>query len=176
MKYIIEIEDEPNIDTFDKAKYYKCKQVSYWYVSENIKNKLTPYTEPDRKAIEDEVWEFVVKCLKMDGDDFYEIFNSCDVMCLTNFSYQEAKEKYEAWKKQKDEVSVGDEVEYEYGGEKIRFIVTGVKDSTAYGFRQIMEYEDVSDVGEYCDVDVLQKTGRRFPEVVELLKKMRDAE
>lgn len=77
-------------------------------------------------------------------------------------------------KEKEDVIRVGDEVEYECGGEKIRFIVTGVKDSTAYGFRQLMEYDDVTDVGEYCDVEDLRKTGRHFDEVAELLKKMKE--
>lgn len=72
-----------------------------------------------------------------------------------------------------DEIKAGDEVEYECCGEIVKFIVTGVNGSIAYGFKSPCEYHDV---GEYSHIDGLHKTGRHFPEVVELLKKMRGEE
>ena len=178
MKYIIDVPSD---------LYAICKTLRVpvkvgngdisWY---NTHLTAEPYTEPDRKAIEDEVWEFVSMLMNMHPDVAEDIYWSMNggkgIGVAAEMTYQEAKARYDAWKKEKEEIRIGDEVEYEYGGEKIRFIVTGVKYSTAYGFRQIMEYEDVSDVGEYCDVDALQKTGRHFPEVAELLKKMGDTE
>lgn len=175
MKYIIDIPDDTTCINALKYEDSKCVAARSYIIPD-----LTPYTEPDRKAIEDEVWEFASMLMNMHPDVAEDIYWSMNggkgIGVAAEMTYQEAKAKYEARKKQKDELRVGDEVEYEYDGEKIRFVVTGVKDSIAYGFRQIMEYEDVSDVGEYCDVDALQKTGRRFPEVEELLKKMRDTD
>ena len=172
MKYIIDIPDKYVMTTNPKKLMILEKGVT---IATGI--ELTPYTEPDRQAIEDEVWEFVGKIQKMTCEQMHEVLGitapNYDDFC-NEISYQDAKAKYEEWKKQKDEIRVGDEVEYECGGEKIRFIVTGVKDSTAYGFRQLMEYEDVSDVGEYCDIEDLWKTGRHFDEIEELLKKMKE--
>ena len=183
-KYIIDIPDEEetmwegfNGDLFIPITMNKGTRT--WV---NTDLKMTPYTEPDRKAIEDEVWSLareiaycmsVQECIDtgmLHDDDIYDSASGV----LEKLTYQEAKAKYDSWKKKKEQVRVGDEVEYDGCGEKVRFIVTGIKDSTAYGFRQIYEYEDVSDVGEYCDIDMLIKTGRHFDEVEELLNKMRD--
>ena len=134
--------------------------------------QLEPYTEPDRKAIEDEVWEFAMKCLSMDGSEFCDVFDSCDALCLTNYSYQDAKARYESWKAEREQILVGDEVEYDCNG-RVRFVVLGIVGRTAYGFKYPC---DCDDAGDYCDIDELTKTGRHFPEVAELLKKMRDTE
>ena len=44
------------------------------------------------------------------------------------------------------------------------------------GYMEVSTIEDVErdydDIGEYCDIDMLTKTGRHFDEVEELLKKM----
>ena len=110
---------------------------------------VKPHTEPDRSAIEDEVWRF---CMN------------------TDWSYQEAQARYEAWKKQKEEIRVGDEVEYVCCDETVRFVVIGlIKGHTAYGFKFPCDYDDV---GEYCDIDMLRKTGRHFDGVEELLSKI----
>lgn len=156
MKYLIEVPDETG------QAYYN----------------IAPYTEPNNKdnamwmdgyekgveAGRDDAWEFVMKCLKMDGNDFYEIFNSCDALCLTNLSYQEAKAKYESWKRTK-EIRVGDEVRY-HGN---KYIVGYVGADEVY---HIIDRNWIRTVvqGDYQ----IHKTGRRFDEVAELLKKMRE--
>lgn len=175
MKYIIDIEDEYSMNE-GGMKYYQCKQVPYWSVSHGIIKNLTPYTEPDRKAIEDEVWEFVKKmeheipvCYLMDiyGDES-EIYQ--------NFTYQEAKTKYEAWKKKKEEIRVGDEVEQiTASGNPVGFkcVVTKiVNDEILRGITQTGE-------GVTCSSQIKRwwrKTGRHFPEVEELLKKIKGKE
>lgn len=70
---------------------------------------------------------------------------------------------------EKDEIHVGDEVEYKCCDETVRYVVTEIVDEIAYGFKY--PCNDV-DVGEYCDVNELTKTGRSFPEITELLRKM----
>lgn len=70
--------------------------------------KITPYTEPDRTQIEDEVWEFVRRiicpsdcCEDSISAHTQEIFNKegWEIRGIFNdLSYQEAKEKYEAWR------------------------------------------------------------------------------
>ena len=167
MKYIIEFEDEYSMNE-GGMKYHQCKQVPYWSVSHGIIKNLTPYTEPDRKAIEDEVWEFLNFFTGMSPQERYECFDKVfSHMIVSTMSYREAKAKYEAWLKQKDEIHVGDEVTH------------------TKGYKGIVTYINC----ELCDVlwddgcvteDVYKKeffkTGRHFDEVADLLEKMRGEE
>ena len=50
MKYILELEDEPNREYFGEGNYYRCKQIPYWSISESMRNRLEPYDEADRKT------------------------------------------------------------------------------------------------------------------------------
>ena len=111
------------------------------------------YTETDRKAIEDEVWAFAKEILCI----------SEDCGATMGDSYSEAKAKYEAWKKQKAEIRVGDEVVY-YGN---KYVVGYVGADEVY---HIVDRNWIRVVvqGDYQ----IFKTGRNFPEVAELLKKM----
>ena len=120
--------------------------------------KLEPYTEPDRKAIEDEVWEF-----GMNTD--WSWVSEIDTKPLREYSYQEAKEKYEAWKKQKDEIRVGDEVVY-HGN---KYVVGYVGADEVY---HIVDRNWIRVVvqGDYQ----IFKTGRHFDEVEDLLKKIKE--
>ena len=113
------------------------------------------------------MWEFAWEVLQLDLPVFREIFGHD----IDKMDYRDYKYKYDAWKKQKDEIHVGDEVEYFFGG-NIRFVVCGIDNGVAYGFRYRPDFEDL-DIGEYCDIDELKKTGRHFPEVEKLLEKMR---
>jgi hypothetical protein len=137
-----------------------------------IKTKalFTPYTEPDRKAIEDEVWSLareIAYCMSLQAcedagmvseDDIYDSATGV----LEKLTYQEAKARYDDWKKGEDKIRVGDEVTSEYGDGVVLDIVGRVihilgKDGICN------EYAE----GEYA------KTGRHFDEVEELLKKMK---
>ena len=53
MKYILELEDEPNKEYFGEGNYYRCKQIPYWSISESMRNRLEPYDEADRKTESD---------------------------------------------------------------------------------------------------------------------------
>lgn len=163
MKYIIDIPNELAEAT-----------ARYW--NETTDMTLVPYTEPDRKAIEDEVWEFVKEIILRDNGThmsgmFENELNECfgypyySDMFATH-SYQEAKSKYEAWKKQKDEVHVGDEVTSKFGDGVVIDIVGNESVHILGKDGHWNEYEE----GEY------QKTGRHFDEVAELLEKMREEE
>lgn len=171
MKYIIEFEDEYSMNE-GGMKYHQCKQVPYWSVSHGIIKNLTPYTEPDRKAIEDEVWEFVRNCLMMDCSDFADAFDSYSYSNFLEYSYQIAKARYEVWLKQKNEIRVGDEVEYE----DCKFVVTSEIGNKYHGIHSsngnIVRFGE----GDYCGKDKCKKTGRHFDEVAELLQKMRGEE
>ena len=115
------------------------------------------YTETDRKAIEDEVWAFAKEILCI----------SEDCGATMGDSYSEAKAKYEAWKKQKAEIRVGDEVK-----EKTA-LWTGV----IVGFDEFGDLTIMDRSGNSCGgykAKYFKKTGRHFDEVEELLKKMGD--
>ena len=159
MKYIIDIPTELAEAT-----------ARYW--NETTDMTLVPYIEPDQKAIEDEVWEFVrmFSCLgncaiSEIGDDE----NTTDPLALVEkYSYQQVKSKYEAWLKQKDEIHVGDEVIPRDG--TWRGVVVDVDD----GDLTIMGNKGIS-AGGYKSKH-FSKTGRHFNEVAELLEKMRGEE
>lgn len=80
-------------------------------------------------------------------------------------NYQEAKIKYEEWKAKNADIHVGDEVIY-HGN---KYVVGYVGADEVYHIvdrnwiRQVVQ-------GDYQ----IFKTGRHFPEVAELLKKMRE--
>ena len=166
-KYIIDIANDDYLVSLHGVGSCSFKKVT----------DLKPYTEPDREAIENEVWEFARKLTHPSNGGLYEnekkeIFdrrNSDSV--LIGMSYQEAKAKYEAWKREKDKICVGDEVVYSLlEGGTCKFVVLGISGDKAYGFKYPGEYDDFD---EYCGIDFLTKTGRHFSEVEKLLEEMR---
>lgn len=181
VKYIIEIPDE-----YEKSYAQTNSKTLYIPMQVGTRNynvwvgtglRVTPYTEPDeneiRQKIEDDVWEFSrkVECMGIgEIEEAFDIHRENAMYPFNQMSYKEAKAAYEAWKKSKEEIHVGDEVEYECDGEVVKFIVTGVSGSIIYGFKSPCGYDDV---GEWCDIKGLRKTGRHFDEVEELLKKLR---
>lgn len=118
-------------------------------------DRLEPYTEPDRKAIEDEVWNLAKTC--------------CDIMDYEwqLDTYQQAKGKIETWKKQEDEIHIGDEVIY--NGDRVVVTDIFLQDITR------LWIEGVTSSGKTVEAmeSDIKKTGRHFPEVEEMLKKMR---
>lgn len=152
----VELENED--DKYTLCYCEKCGQVFVMEIAET-------HTEPDRKAIEDEVWEFTTTCTKMDGSDSVDVFGGFSVDSFTKYSYQEAKAKYEEWKKQKDEIRVGDEVALQDGN--FKYVVMGFHFNTAY-----LLASDGS-VSKF-PVSKLRKLNRHFNETEELLKKMRE--
>lgn len=101
-KYIIDLPDEGK---------YRLGQ-AYIFANDGEKiaascnlTDLTPYTEPDREAIENEVWEFVKILGSISQNQRKEIFGDVAYWyVLDTFNYQQAKTKYEEWRKQKDNV------------------------------------------------------------------------
>lgn len=153
MKYIIELPDE----LAEATKEYWDKTVGL---------PLEPYTEPN--SIED-VWQFLAFLIDgMDSDEKYECFGmSNSYRIVSTMSYQEAKDKYNKWLKQRNEIKVGDEVTDKDGYKGIAtFVYTGC------GLFDVL-WDDGS-VTEDVDKKDFFKTGRHFPEVVELLKKMKE--
>ena len=90
----------------DGVNYYTCKSAPWYKLGETVINRLTPYTETDRKAIEDEVWSFAWKIFNMDFGEYAKLFD--DNECPSD--YRETKAKYEEWKKQKEDEATMKEV------------------------------------------------------------------
>jgi len=170
MKYIIDIPSELLI----KDDGYSFSDGKSYCITGNL-SKLTPYAEPDRKAIEDEVWNFVDFMIhEMDVEEREECFGeSAYAVCIHELTYQGAKAEYDEWKKQKDEIRVGDEVipiDVNYD----TMIVTRIwRDDHSRDCLDTLGLD-----GSICSflTSNVKKTGRHFPEVAQLLYKMRGKE
>lgn len=148
---------------------------------------ISTYTESDRKDIEDKVWSLareiaydmsLYECEEagmLCDDDIYESATGV----LEKLSYQEARDKYEAWKKEKEEIHIGDEVQYSLAGYEYTFIVFGKENDTLYGMRtDKVDMDDICEIWEYCykSDSTLVKTGRHFDEVSNLMERIRKNE
>ena len=106
-KYIIDIPDEHEFDWVNKSSrlgFELCFPINEtatnkkYHIPTGL--KLESYTEPDREAIENEVWENTWKMF-LTPEDFGATMGD---------SYSEAKAKYDAWKKQKEDEATMKEV------------------------------------------------------------------
>lgn len=107
MKYIIDIPNE-DVGRWVSGTPYGLRLFVPLSIEDggeyHIKTEIPvePYIEPVRKAIEDKVWEFVNFLEnKLKASDYDFIFD--DNSPYDKYTYQEAKAKYEAWLKQKDD-------------------------------------------------------------------------
>jgi len=179
MKYIIEIPDK------DISKYALSDELSIpvqigmseYSIGIGTGLKLTPYSESEaeqaRKEGQDEAWELAGHLYNVHPDVTKAIYQSmnggkgCGV--AFEMSFAEARDEYEAWKKEKEEIHVGDEVEIP-GCRKM--IVFDVDNMNGISFGTI-----TNDV--YCvdwsslDRKKLKKTGRHFDTVEKLLQEMK---
>jgi len=168
MKYIIDVPDG----------YVLNSQLSIpWTFGENqTKNWMytglvaKPYDELCQKQSQNEVWDFV-RCLSQDmvANDRYSCFGkSSTLSIIKDFSFQEAKEKYETWLRAKQEklhINVGDEVEHNRSG--VLGFVTKIDSSGANivwkdGRTGYIAFEDIN------------KTGHHFDSLDDILKIMND--
>ena len=172
MKYIIDIPKEYESDWVNKSSrlgFELCFPINEtatnkkYHIPTGL--KLESYTEPDRKAIENEVWEFVCKFVWAVDDK--KILGTDILHAVRDMTYQEAKAKYKTWIKQMDEIRVGDEVKHR----GLNYVVGYVGADKVYHLIDKNWLRTVVQGGYQ-----LIKTGRHFPEVAELLKKMRDTE
>ena len=174
MKYIIDIPDD-RIGDFVGSTHLLMPYIMAGHKGHHDTGlKLIPYTEPDRKAIEDaqgEAWELARKIANMRHEEFSKCFDVTDDYCEFNImdimSYSEAKAKYEAWKKQKAEIRVGDELEDDGN---IRAVVLDILDADYESYEVITE----NGIVDEWQKGIVVKTGRHFDEVEELLKKMKE--
>lgn len=168
MKYIIEINDEPfkNESLWGDNGLYKAVGFNSLVFDRNGLDKLVPYDESAAEQRgQEEAWELARKIAFNQGN-IREILlpNQPDSICciFDKFSYAEAREKCDSWKKQKDEIKVGDEVERDDG--TAIFVVTSQDMDRMYmGF---------TNTGVFLCGYKVHKTGRHFPEVAKLLEKM----
>lgn len=165
MKYIIDIPDDRIRDFVGSTHLLMPYTMAGHKGYHDTELELTPYAEPDRKAIEDEVWKLADTIHGMSIQDKMSCFGFSLTSAVTlNLSYQEAKAKYEAWKK-KGVIHVGDEI-------------MSVEDDVKAVMLDCADYESIYVMTEHgCverwkDLDGVKKTGRKFPEVAELSEKM----
>ena len=110
MKYIIELNPDCVDGNFLRMPIRLAGE-DQWI---KTKASLMPYTEPDISGIENEVWELADYMGRMSLTERDLCFGFPLPQEVTmNLSYNEAKDKFEAWLKQKDEIHVGDEVVFE---------------------------------------------------------------
>ena len=172
MKYVIDIPDKAidfmggrdHVSVFVEPEYKvgDCKH----YALRISKEDIEPYTEPNRETIENEVWDFAISCVDMVGIDFYRCFEHDSVFYLTEYTYSEAKSKYDEWKRKEEEVRVGDEVETELGNKAC--VLYGNPDGTQIF---VLKADGTAAWWSRC---AIHKTGKNHSEVAELLKKMRE--
>lgn len=167
-KYIIDVPDEGKYRL--GQEYIFANDGERLVASCNLTD-LTPYTEPDKEQIENEVWGFVRKIVvEMECSERYDCFgDDNEAFVIGAYSYKEVKEKYETWKKSKDEIRVGDEVEI--------CGTIGIVTKVPYLDEERVHYIAKSGA-TYCNnaYAEIKKTGRHFDEIEELLKKMRGVE
>ena len=132
------------------------------------KASLTLYTEPDedeiRQMAHEEAWDFMYELFFKEYSELNDIFGTQSrTEIMSSMTYAEAKTIYDKWKKEKEEVRVGDEVVY-HGN---KYVVGYVGADEVY---HIVDRNWIRVVvqGDYQ----IFKTGRHFPEVAELLKKI----
>ena len=162
MKYVIEIPSKADFVT----AYYMEDGLPVMYKSDRI-DDLEPYTEPDRKDIEDEVWELADYVVRMGSQERNLCFGfNFTTEVTANLTYQEAKSKFEAWLKQNDEIHVGDELKDDGN---IRAVVLDIMDEDYVSYEVFTE----NGIVDEWQKGIVVKTGRHFDEVAELLEKMR---
>ena len=170
MKYIIDIDDEPFTRESDKEKLY-LSQFTPVVFAERELHSMTPYDESEIKQQgQEEAWKLIKAIGKMSDDDMADCFGTS---VIVNLSYTEAREKYEAWLQQKDEIKVGDEVAFHHddGRPDTVVVVTYIGED---GYIDGMDGKGT----QYARKNPKRwtKTGRYFPEMADLLEKMRQPE
>ena len=112
MKYIIDIPEEAMM----YLNVWEYKDGKCVWADSYLASDLKPYTASEsyidglRKG-QKEVWDFVRIITDMTECERKECFGGSTCDLDEYMTYQEAKTKYDEWKKKKDEIRVGDEVE-----------------------------------------------------------------
>ena len=171
-KYIIELLDDCTSE-FKGIMVFGVTQEKQISVELIPEESLRPYTEPDLEQVRKEAYqqglndarerkatcEFCEYEMRSDRDEPCRIC-ACN---YTNF--------FEPKKQDKEKIKVGDEVSLKSGGRGFvtRIIILDNEQKSAY-----VVWSD-GYVGNY-DLDVLQKTGKHYSDVVEVLQRMKEAD
>ncbi len=151
MKYIIEIPDEQG--QVYNITPYNCEDNAVWM--NGYKKGL--------EAGRDDAWNFAKKLLNYTNKDWEDLMN---LLLIGNCSYQEAKDMYEEWEREKNEIQIGDEVKDKDLGDK--GIVTCILATRC----DILWFD--GSVSEEVPMSDLCKTGKHFSEVEDFLKKIKE--
>lgn len=163
-KYIIELEDEP-FEDIDAERLWRVKGFKSLVFDENGLEILSSYKEPEteREAAQ-KAWELAreLVCI-MNKKEFSKYFDvdyekRTDILYMP---YHVIKDSYEERKKINSEIKVGDEVSDCTG--------TGVVVEISEDCLRILYSNGASYLMSNKE---FKKTGRHFPEVAELLKKI----
>ncbi len=177
-KYIIDVPDEAVSFMDGEMSFFVEPKIKderrRHYVLRIDEEDTSIYTESDREAIEDEVWEFASMLMNMHPDVAEDIYWSMNggkgIGVAAEMTYQEAKSKYETWKKKKEKIRVGDEVKYrDTNGIVVR---VDTEDSGVYVVWRDGKTGYASMKYIYGIEAYVTKTGRHFDEMEKLLKKM----
>ena len=159
---------------------------------------LIPYTEPDLEQVRKEAyeegyklgyysdgyqrglkdaWDAARKIVlsREDGGLFdYEerkaVFGCGNYMVLKEFFVSEVIEKIRQYEQKQKEIKIGDEVEGDEGGQR------GVVIDSRFENSQVVVLTGNSKVYAWWSKCAIHKTGRHFPEIAEVLKKMQEKE
>ena len=159
---------EPDLDAIRKEEYYKGFQAG----SANTSLVITDNTI--RERIEEayqqglsDAWDALKKIRQMSFETRKEVFGSDVLKEIYEFPVSECIEKIRQYEqRQYEQIQVGDEVEW--NGD--RYTVTYIDVDEAY-----VDVIDCS-CGSVCDrlaIKAITKTGRHFPEIAEVLARMR---
>lgn len=156
-------------------------------------SSLQPYTEPDMEQVRKEAydkgyddakggyengfengmivaWEAARKIIHMPEGDLLNIFTECySAVCtalqvLLKYDASEAIEKLKAYEQEQNEIHVGDEV------------ITASGKAVVLGVGPVhFEYVNADGSNGFAKVKNAEKTGRHFPEIAEVLAKMKES-
>lgn len=174
-KYIIEIEDDP-FTRYEclpgEEALYRANGFRSLVFDQNGLDKLTPYEEPDESAVElqgaEKAWELAKKISIMPDEAKKEVWGTDKYNTINlGYSYAEAAKRYEAWQKNvaDDEIKVGDEVTDNYSTAVVLY---------THGRRVGLLFNSGVNRGIAHETYKMEwkKTGRFFPELTEMLKKI----
>lgn len=177
MKYIIDIPKEYEKDwigltPFGKELYYPIQGFDKKYRRMPTGLELTPYTGTDSRtkiwmegyekgvaAGRDDAWNFAKKLLNYTNKDWEDLMN---LLLVGNCSYQEAKDMYEEWEREKNKIQIGDEVKCKDLEDK------GIVTSVLVTRCDVLWLDGT--VSEDILMSELYKTGRHFDEIQNLLE------
>ena len=161
MKYIIDIPDD-----IDFVEFYKSKNNKFLenrnIVSVSTLEKYEDMTDAEKVEIEEKTWDIAWEILNMSSKDYNQIFDEW----RSPANFQEIKIKYNRWKLRK-EIKIGDEV-INICGEKA--IVLKVYNDNGMD----LLWSDGS--ASFNNDGTFYKTGRHFPEIAEVLNKLKEEE